>query len=177
MLKKLPVQILIILLVGIIIGLANNATNPKGIPLYQEYHAIDDTGEKIELPYSYDPYTDSVFSYISTPTALRLYQNNEAVFIDSRAEDLYLEGHIEGAYNVDFEGSMELFDSQMEHFLENIDSTRTVITYCDGEDCDLSLMMARYLYYDFGFKDIRVFHGGWEKWLEYDLPVAEGERQ
>jgi len=177
MLKKLPLQIAILLLAGIIVGLAANAANPDGIPLHQEYQAIDDSGEKIDMPFSYDPQTDTVFTYISAPTALELFQNDEAVFLDARSEDLYSEGHISGAVNVDFEGSMELFDSQMASFLDQTDTSQLVITYCDGEECDLSLMMARYLFYDLNFKHVYVFHGGWEKWIEHELPVEEGASQ
>jgi rhodanese-related sulfurtransferase len=50
----------------------------------------------------------------------------------------------------------------------------TIITYCDGEDCDLSMNLARALFFR-GYENIRVLVNGWTRWKGAGLPVSLGD--
>ena len=51
---------------------------------------------------------------------------------------------------------------------------RPIVVYCEGGDCQTSTAAAR-LIHDRGFRDIRVYQGGWADWMSAGLPVEAGE--
>jgi rhodanese-related sulfurtransferase len=53
---------------------------------------------------------------------------------------------------------------------------RTLVVYCEGGDCQSSLLLAKRLH-DEGFKDIRVITGGWEEWKKAGLPEEKDDDQ
>jgi len=55
---------------------------------------------------------------------------------------------------------------------EDISTDTPIITYCDGETCNLSLDVANVLI-DMGFSHVRILVNGWTKWQEYDLPIEK----
>jgi rhodanese-related sulfurtransferase len=99
-----------------------------------------------------------------------LWRSGAAAVLDARAAVFYERGHVPGARNVPAgEGLPEE--------LAGVARDRTVLVYCEGGDCQSSLALARRLHDD-GFKDIRVFSGGWEAWTGAGLPEerTEGKR-
>jgi 3-mercaptopyruvate sulfurtransferase SseA len=50
----------------------------------------------------------------------------------------------------------------------------TLITYCDGESCDLSHELALFLK-EMGFENVRVLVNGWSVWQQAGLPFQTGE--
>ncbi|GAB4300210.1 MAG: hypothetical protein Kow0098_27370 [Ignavibacteriaceae bacterium] len=93
-----------------------------------------------------------------------LYENG-AVFIDARDSLDYERGHITNAINLPYY-QFELFEYQL-YF---IDKNQIIVTYCDGSDCDLSIMLGDKLF-NIGYKKVFVFYGGWEQWQNAGLPV------
>jgi 3-mercaptopyruvate sulfurtransferase SseA len=62
------------------------------------------------------------------------------------------------------------------YFMESLDrleAAETLITYCDGESCDLSHELALFLR-ELGFQDVRVLVNGWTVWREAGLPAEGG---
>jgi 3-mercaptopyruvate sulfurtransferase SseA len=49
-----------------------------------------------------------------------------------------------------------------------------VITYCDGESCNLSHELAVFLQ-DMGVEQVRMLFNGWTVWREAGLPVGQGD--
>ena len=106
---------------------------------------------------------------ISLQDASRLFTSGQAVFLDARAAEDFAEGHIEGALSLPLFSFTQDFDalkSQMEG--------RTVITYSDGEACELSRDLADQLKAH-GLKDVLVLKNGWTLWKNSGLPTATGQ--
>jgi rhodanese-related sulfurtransferase len=63
-----------------------------------------------------------------------------------------------------------------DYFIEivnDLDRNTRIITYCDGENCDLSHELALFLK-QMGFQNTQVLVNGWTVWQESNLSV-EGE--
>ena len=88
-----------------------------------------------------------------------------AVFIDARPLELYQEGHIQGALNV----PLAEFDRMIEKVVMDLPEDTLIVTYCDGEDCDLSAELALKLK-EIGYENVRVLHNGWGLWKDHQLP-------
>ena len=93
-----------------------------------------------------------------------------AVFIDARPQDLYREGHIQGAINL----PLADFDRLADKVVQDLPEDALLVTYCDGEDCALSAELAVKLK-EIGFENVRVLHDGWNRWRNQNLPVQMGE--
>jgi rhodanese-related sulfurtransferase len=98
-----------------------------------------------------------------------LWRSGAATVLDARAAVFFERGHIPGARNVPAGGDLPAD-------LTGGAGDRTVLVYCEGGDCQSSLALARRLH-DGGFKDIRVFSGGWEAWSGAGLPEEKTEKQ
>lgn len=98
--------------------------------------------------------------------ANRLFQEEAAIFVDARPENQYAAGHIQGALNIPWQD----VDRYFVETADRLGSAPTVITYCDGESCDLSHELALFLK-GMGFKDVRVLVNGWTVWRQAGLPI------
>ena len=56
--------------------------------------------------------------------------------------------------------------------MKDISVNTPIITYCDGENCELSHNLAKFLL-DMGFTNVRILVNGWSKWQNADLPVEK----
>jgi rhodanese-related sulfurtransferase len=65
-------------------------------------------------------------------------------------------------------------DSHFIELVEQLEGPRTLITYCDGESCDLSHELALFLK-EMGFENVRVLVNGWSVWQQAGLPLQMGE--
>jgi rhodanese-related sulfurtransferase len=101
--------------------------------------------------------------------AIVLYKNNEATFIDARDKLKFRESHIKGALNLPWHDVQEQFMA----VAPQINPDGLVITYCDGNTCTLSHDLAFFLK-EMGF-NVKVMSGGWEAWLDADMPVESTE--
>jgi rhodanese-related sulfurtransferase len=105
---------------------------------------------------------------INIRQAYRFYQQ-KALFIDAREPADFNYAHIDGALNIPFDH----FDDY-KHLLNDIDKNRTIVTYCGGTDCDLSILLGNLLF-EMGYKRTFIFFGGWNDWLEAEYPVVYPE--
>jgi len=106
---------------------------------------------------------------ISLEESLRLYESGEVLFLDARPESQYVEGHIKGAVNLPWQD----LDRYFMDVLEKLDGPEAIITYCDGEACDLSHELALFLN-ETGFEKVYVLVNGWSVWIEAGLPIEIG---
>ncbi|MGB8958652.1 MAG: rhodanese-like domain-containing protein [Candidatus Aminicenantales bacterium] len=109
---------------------------------------------------------------ITLEEAEDLWRTAQAAFIDARRPDLYDRGHVPGARSVPASEAGKAFPTEV------LNSPRAgiLVVYCEGGDCQSSLLLAKRLH-DEGFKDIRVMTGGWEAWKTAGLPEERGDGQ
>lgn len=106
---------------------------------------------------------------IGLEQAAQLFAQNEALFVDARPENLYAQGHIRGALSLPW----EKVDRYFVEVADQLDVLKPIITYCDGETCDLSHELALFLK-ETGFKNVRVLVNGWTVWQRAGLPTDGG---
>ena len=58
--------------------------------------------------------------------------------------------------------------------MAGVSEESAVITYCDGETCELSMELAVFLR-NAGYKNVKVLSNGWTVWKQNGLPVETGE--
>jgi rhodanese-related sulfurtransferase len=90
-----------------------------------------------------------------------------ALLVDARNPELYAMGHIEGAVSLPI---VEI-DDVLPDFLERVDKGRSLIIYCSGFGCPDSFDLGVRLI-EAGYREIRVFEGGFPEWRDAGLPVA-----
>lgn len=95
-----------------------------------------------------------------------LFEKDSALFVDARSKQQYEEGHIKGALSLPWQDVEDAFAEAS----GSLDSGKTIVTYCDGEACDLSRSLALFLK-EMGFSDVRVLVNGWTLWQRAQLPV------
>lgn len=92
--------------------------------------------------------------------------NDGAKFIDAREDIDYNEGHISNAINIYFYSFEENEDK-----LNGIGKDEAIVTYCNGTDCDLSVLLGNKLA-EIGYKNVFVFFGGWLDWVKASYPTT-----
>jgi rhodanese-related sulfurtransferase len=106
---------------------------------------------------------------ISLAEAERLFKKDTALFLDARPTEQYMEGHIFRALNLPWQ-EVDRYFMEISDRLEEAD---TIITYCDGESCDLSHELALFLK-ETGFENVRVLANGYTLWQQAGLPIQSG---
>jgi rhodanese-related sulfurtransferase len=106
---------------------------------------------------------------VSLDRARELFERDAGLFVDARPPGQYANGHIRGALNVPWQA----VDRYFMEAADRLDGADAIVTYCDGESCDLSHELALFLK-DMGFEDVRVLVNGWTVWKEAGLPTEEG---
>jgi len=104
---------------------------------------------------------------ITVEDAYSDFTNNSAVFIDARDGAEYKEGHIKGAINIPY----DKFKQYYPHYKKLLTNDKTIITYCHGVGCGLSIDVAKDLI-ALGYTNIYVMTAGWPGWISADLPVS-----
>ncbi len=109
-------------------------------------------------------------TFIKLTQALKLYNSGMAHFIDSRDKWDFAEGHIKGAINIP-----EYSFDKSNPILKSIPKNKTIITYCGGDDCEMSEKLAEY-FYELGYRNVFIFFGGWNEWQAANYPTGTGEK-
>lgn len=165
--KKLIVEMLLILLAGLVVG------GVVHFSLLRRFFGG-------EFRHSFlDPRKYEGIRFIGLPEAQDLFESGRALFIDSRTGQDFAAGHIPGALSIPLDeikkgeesAEGERGKSSSQKFL-SLARNKTLVVYCEGGDCQTSLALAR-LIHDLGFRDIRVFEGGWAEWRALGLPIEE----
>ncbi|MCI0531387.1 MAG: rhodanese-like domain-containing protein [candidate division Zixibacteria bacterium] len=165
---KILKQALWIVLFACVVALGYNLFSPKGIPLIGNWEPkVLESG--VTVPPSYTPEEDA--PVISLAQAYAEFNTGQAIFLDSRKTEEYQAGHIPGALQL----YLEEFDTQYELVKDRLPKDSQIIAYCGGDECELSLFVARNLKAE-GYTNLKVFFGGWKEWQEAKLPVTKGEK-
>lgn len=166
-LSDILIKSLIVILIGSAIGLTFNAVSPRGIALIGNW-SPQITSDSLVVPYGYEEDIDP--PAISLDYAMMKFQSRKTIFLDARYPEDFKAGRIKGAINLPYEESEE-YAPQV---LPRLPKEEEIIAYCDGTECESSLLLARELR-ELGYKNIKVFFGGWQEWLKAGLPVETGE--
>ena len=152
-------QVFFIALIVLVAGFVSNRLRPDKIPLLEDWSAksnlVTSSGANLEI---------SLFE------ASSLFKKGEALFIDARSAAEYDSGHIKGAKSLPYREA----DSKFVETMSGISEDRAVITYCDGETCELSMELAVFLR-NAGYKNVKVLSNGWSAWKQNSLPVDTGK--
>lgn len=102
---------------------------------------------------------------IDITEAKYLFDGGKAIFVDARDAGDYEQGHIKGSVSIPTSATPEQIS-----LLKNKLEGKVLVTYCHGTGCHLADKVAKKLY-DFGYRNIAIFWGGWPKWNEHKYPV------
>jgi rhodanese-related sulfurtransferase len=151
-------QVLFIALIVLVAGFVSNRFRSDKIPLVENWseksNLVTSSGEKLE---------------ISLSEATNLFEEKKAVFIDARSREEYLTGHIKGAISLPYKEA----DWKFVEAMAGISEDSVIITYCDGQTCELSMELAVFLR-NAGYKNVKVLSNGWTAWKQNGLPMETG---
>ena len=165
-------QIMILILFAIGLGTITNFISPNKIPFIGQYRELS-TGDGPIVPPTAsagDP------PFIAVDVAELEYSLKSAIFVDARDYEDFVCGTIPGSINIPFEylpeENIELY---IDSALHQAPKDAHLIIFCSGEECDLSLHMARNLQ-DFGYTNLSIFFGGAREWENFELEIERGEQ-
>lgn len=106
-------------------------------------------------------------TFLTYEEAREIHLNGGALFIDARHAYDFDRGHISGAINI----PLNEFDNAHQQ-LAAIPKDKTVVTYCDGAECNSSVELAKKLYAA-GYSNVKIFFGGWNEWLSHNQATEQ----
>ncbi|HOP06730.1 MAG TPA: rhodanese-like domain-containing protein [candidate division Zixibacteria bacterium] len=158
---------IIIVVLSVMISLIVNVFSPNSIPIIGQYRDLH-TGDGPIVPPDSGP-NDPPF--IAVDVAELDFSQNAAVFIDARDPDEFECSTIPGSINIPFEelpeGDLGLY---IDSCLGGVDKNQRIITFCSGEECDLSLHLARNMQ-ALGYTNLAIFFGGSREWEKFGLEM------
>lgn len=144
---------LVIVFAGAGLGLAANAVSPRRIPYITPPKAAPQAQDTVTLP-----------------EAQELWSSGSAFFLDAREPADYAAGHIAGALSL----PIEEFNDRFSPVASILTPDATIITYCDGMDCELSnRLMVRLR--ELGYHNVRHLVNGWTAWRTAGLLTHTGD--
>jgi rhodanese-related sulfurtransferase len=161
---KIFFQTVLIVVFSLFIGVIYNIFSKGGISIKGSW-SKKVFSDSLVVPYSYDK-TDP--PAITLTQAMTYFQTHSTIFLDARLKEDYKAGHIPKALNLPLE-EFEQYYPETEPLLSRREN---IITYCDGTECEASLFLARILK-EKGFKNLKIFFGGWTEWNKAGLPVEK----
>lgn len=160
-------QIIFLAVLSGLLGLASNAINSTGIPVFGEYRELS-SGDGPIIPPDVDP-GDPPF--IGIEVAQMEHSAGQALYVDARDEAEFECGTIPGSISIPFD---YLPEEDLGEFLASalgqVAKDKLIIVFCSGEECDLSLHMGRNLQ-AFGYTQVSIFFGGAREWEKMGLEV------
>jgi len=115
---------------------------------------------------------ESVQTLYPAPASLAQVQEMVAagaVLIDARSPELFAEGHLPGARSL----PLAEMTSGLEVLRRDVPLNAVIVTYCNGFGCPDSFDLGVALL-QAGWRDVRVFEGGFPEWRDAGLPVEQG---
>jgi len=101
------------------------------------------------------------------------YQQGLILFIDSRDDNHYQQGHIPGAWQLDY----YRYETYLAAILPACMMAQEIVVYCNGGDCEDSEFTALLLRdAQIPSEKIRVYGGGMSEWRSKGWPIETGAR-
>lgn len=145
----------VLLLLASVIALSVNQLRPGRLPL------VADWSPEAQLKMDSG---DSLM--VSLDEAQALFFAQAAMILDARSQDVFAQGHIQGAQSLPWDE----FDQHFDEIMARVPLDTPIVTYCDGESCGLSKELALALIGK-GYTNVRVLVNGWTLWQENNLPI------
>ncbi len=144
-----------------------NLISHNKIPYVGKYRSLHDGRGPILPP---DPSPGDP-PFIGVDVAELEFSLGEALFVDAREPEDFECATISGSVNIPFD---HLPDENLEAYIDSalggVPRDFSIITYCSGEECDLSLHLARNLQ-ALGYTNVSIFYGGFREWERFGLPL------
>ena len=157
----------ILLVLAAVIGLGVNLVHPSKIPYIGAYRDLS-SGEGPIVPPTAE---EGDPPFIAIDVAQMEFAGGQALFVDARDPEEFLCGTIPGAINIPFE---YLPDGDLHPYIDSalggVGMDKRIITFCGGEECDLSLHLGRNLK-QLGYTNVSIFFGGAREWEKFDLEM------
>ncbi|MCJ7541849.1 MAG: rhodanese-like domain-containing protein, partial [Desulfobacterales bacterium] len=130
---------------AVFFGFSFNQFRDSRLPLFEDWsmeaRLISSSGERLD---------------ITLVEAKKLFLQEAAIIVDARPNDDYEKGHIRGARSLPWHD----VDQRFMEVTKDISVDTPIITYCDGETCELSHNLANFLL-ELGFNNVRILVNGW----------------
>ncbi len=158
---------MLLLALATVISLGVNAISPDGIPLIGQYRSLSSTEGPIVPPTAEagDP------PFVDVNQAKMEFDVGGALFVDTRDPMDFVCGTIPGAVNIPFE---YLPEGDLTGYLDSAfggaEKDRTLVIFCSGEECDLSLHFGRNLL-GLGYRNVLIFFGGSREWEKFGFDI------
>ncbi len=184
-------QILLILVISILAGLAANALNPKGVPLIpdEKDRIMFDTAKQKKAIEDFvnDPYDTTKKGVnnmmqgkknkqgfiepanITTELAKGLY-DRKALFIDARTKLAFDTVHIKGSVNIPFAEFHAKSIEERTEAMRRFNKEGIIVVYCIGGKCEVSIDLA-YEIAKLGYNSVNIYSGGITEWKEKGYPT------
>ena len=149
--KQTIYETTLVILVSISFALVVNGLRPQGISLFaKNTPVLDQTNTRN---------TTSTIKTISIPDAMKKFKAGTALFVDSRSQDAFVQGHIQGALSL----PEQQFEEWINDFITKTDPQTEIITYCEGLNCPLARNLAEKFLF-MGFENVCYIAEGYDKW-------------
>lgn len=167
-----------IIIASSLIGLVYNFVIPQGIPFIKKERLLvwnsDTSNTVVPGIISNQIEENSPVNFMKEAKAITLKEayelyNGNALFIDARDYVEYEIGRIKGAVSLPYTE----FD-KYKPVLQNISLNTPIVSYCDGKECDLSILLGDKLF-EMGYKEVYIFFGGWVDWQLAGYPIEADE--
>ena len=154
-----------LLVLAAVTAVVVNLVSPNAIPWVGKYRQVG-SHDTIIIPPDPSPGDPP---YIGLDVAELDFQSGRAIFVDAREPEEFRCGTIPGSINIPFdslpgEGDLTAyFDSA----LGGAPRDTRIVVFCSGDECDLSLHLARNMQV-YGYTNLAIFYGGsreWERWV------------
>ncbi len=180
-------QMVLLLVLGVAIGVGVNTVRGKDkISLMRDYFppAGPVTRPAVAPNNTADPNsvttasaTKSEFQELTLDDVIQLFNDPQAstgeyIFIDARADQPFQAGHIPGAFQCDY----YRLEEYLPRVLDRVQNADKVIVYCNGGECEDSLLVCRQFKSFTSMEKIYLFRGGWQAWQGAGEPVEQDER-
>lgn len=162
-------QAIIILVYAAILGAVANFVSPNKISYIGEYRELS-TGDKPIVPPSAE---EGDPQFIAINMAKNIFDTGGTIFVDARDPSEFECGTIPGSVNLPFEYLPEDSIGQyIDSVLHGAEKAAPMIVFCSGEECDLSLHLARNMV-AFGYTQISIFFGGAREWEKFGYEMEK----
>lgn len=176
-----------VLAMGIVVALVANSLSPRGLRLNRDYFkktaltnpaapSLNTTVRTNVTRTVADRLRDAGLNPIAHDQVVRLHQDSGRqsgliVFIDARNEELYLGGHIPGAWQFDYYHP----ESTLGGVLALCAAATNVVVYCHGGDCEDSALSSQFLMQaGVPAPRLQVYYEGFDRWTNSGMSMETG---
>jgi len=115
--------------------------------------------------------TASLGADVDKKEMLRISADHSALILDARPQTFFELGHIPSALSLprdDFEKSYQSLQKILSPYWG-----KPIVVYCSDSGCRDSQLVGEALH-KLGYQNVRLFRGGWDEWINADLPTQQG---